>query len=314
MFYAGDFMSEKFSRFALRLVTGALLTSLITFAASTSLSIERNKKENDSTTDSTDLLASPTSATQTSARSRFTGTFYYRNMFAKSSFNDLTGAPTVFSFGQLGYRLTSSKTVLVRQEVNYQYWGDTKNPQKLSPSDIFFAYTDSDLAPLKYDYKLTGSFRLYLPTGDASRFVTKQNGGAMAWFILSKSSGKFDWDFHLFNIYYNETQNSYVDSTGTVQPNALYEIDPAFDIAYNINPHFAITGWLQSENITNKPVDGLVRDQRHFIIEPGVVFHPVKDVSIAATYFDYMDTSTISAAHPFMDKDCQYRLTFIGTL
>jgi hypothetical protein len=307
-------MSEKSSRFASRLVASALVIGLVTLTASTSFSIERNKKENDSTTDSTDSLASPTTEPQTSALSRFTGTFYYRNMFTKSSFNDLTGSPTVFAFGQVGYRLTSSKTVLVRQELNYQYWGDTKNPQKLSPSDIFIAYTDSDLAPLKYDYKLTGSFRLYFPTGDASRFVTKQNGGAMAWFILSKSSGKFDWDFHLFNIYYNETQNSYVDSTGANQANSLYEIDPAFDIAYHINPHWAITGWLQSENITNKPVDGLVRDLRHFIIEPGVVFHPVKNVSIAATYFDYMDTSTISSAHPFMDKDCQYRLTFIGTL
>ena len=307
-------MSEKFSRFVPHLVISALLIGLITFAASTSFSIERNKKENDSTTDSTDSLVSPTAEPPTSTLSRFTGLFYYRNMFNKSSFNDLTGAPTVFAFGQAGYRLTNTKTVLVRQELNYQYWGDTKYPQKLSPSDIFIAYTDSDLAPLKYDYKLTGSFRLYLPTGDASRFMTKQNGGAMAWFILSKSAGKLDWDFHLFNIYYNETQNSYVDPTGAVQPNALYEIDPAFDFAYNINPHFAITGWLQSENITNKPVDGLVRDLRHFIIEPGIVFHPVKDISIAATYFDYMDTSTISTSRPFMDKDCQYRLTFIGKL
>ena len=312
-------MSTKFPHFAL----GMALIAALSFAKPSAAAAAHNKKENDSTTDASSSLVAPTGETTAPElpnsptppkKNKFTGTFYYRNQITKSSINDLTGSPTVFGFGQAGYRLAPTKTVLVRQEFSYQYWGDTKNPQKLSPSDLFLAYTDSNLAPLKYDYNLTGSFRLYLPTGDASRFITKQNGGAMAWFILSKSVGKLDWDFHLFNIYYNETQNSYADPTGKLQPNAIYEIDPAFDYAYNITPHWAITGWLQAENITNMPVDGQVRDLRHFIIEPGVVFHPVKDVSIAFTYFDYIDTSTPSAMSFFGDKDCQYRVTFIGTL
>jgi hypothetical protein len=306
-------MLNKFPGF----IIGIALATVLISAPSISASAASNKKENDSTTDATTSLTNPTGETPvaaTSPKSPWTGTFYYRNQIPKKIINNLTGAPTVFAFGQVGYHLTATKTVAIRQELNYQYSGDSRHPQKLTANDLFIAYVDSNLIPLKDDYSFTGVFRLYFPTGDASRFQTKQNGSEMAWFILSKSVGNLDWDVHLFNIYYNQTQNSYNDEKGATQSNPIYEIDPAFDVSYKLLPKLSISGWLQSENITNLPVDGQVRDLRHWIIEPGFVYHPIKNISISATYFDYIDTSTNSQIQLFADRDCQYRLTFIGTL
>ena len=246
--------------------------------------------------------------------------FYTRTDVKKSLISDSTGSPTSFNFVGTGYNLTESKSIIVRQEFNYDF-------PKLGVSgkgklkDIFVGFNNTALASFAGDGTVSSSSRIYLPTGEDSRFVTKTNGQLVEWLTASKPLGKFDLGIHLIGSYLNQTQDYYDvpdAKTGTMKPTANldFEVEQFTMLTYNFNEKFAVYQLAGLDSTWLKPLPGARALRAHFIeTETGVMFKPTKVLTTALSFFNYAPTNNAEGGFAmYRDADSIYRFTLTAAI
>jgi hypothetical protein len=241
-------------------------------------------------------------------------TAYTRTDVRKANLSNRTGAVNSLNFLQAGYSVAEGKSVAVRQEFSYTFPKATTNG-KATMRDTFVAFTDGKLAKFPGDVNLTGMMRVYLPTGETSRFITKQNGALMGILVSSKPLGKFDIGYGIAGIYFNQSQNTYVSPAGTVAPNADFEFDHWASLSYNFSPKLTLNQDVGTDNLWSRPgPNGVVRS--HYLsLETTLSYQAMKQLSISGSVGN--STNIFDSPKPFAlyrDDETTYRLALTASM
>ena len=244
--------------------------------------------------------------------------FYSRTDVKRALIADSTGSPTSFNFVGAGYNLSDTKSLIVRQEFNYDYpkLGAAGKPKT---RDLYFGFNNTTLATFMGDGSVSSSSRVYLPTGEDSRYLTKQNGQIVEWLTASKPLGRFNLDVHLIGTYANQTQDSYVDTTSDKPKTTAtldYEVEQFSILTYNFSDRFAVYQVLGLDSLVMRPLPGDRALRSHFTeSETGGTFKPNKTLSLTVSYFNYAPTNNADGGFAlYRDSDSIYRFTVVAAI
>ena len=243
----------------------------------------------------------------------FTLTLMNETEFNKSSITDKDVDTTGLNRVQLGYKLTDTKLLSVREDFTFSL-KQNENPDRKSNdghiNDPFIAYTDTKLAVLPGDWTLTMQARYYIPIGESDRFVSKALGSDALLLIFDKSVGKFDYEIFLLGQYYNNTQDYSYTGAGVAKANRDWTAYPAYgEVAYNINEKVSVMhdSALVTEAFRSAPgVD--YKRKNTFYNETYLSFSPTKTLTLMASIEDDAVLESNNAVRMYQDADILYNL------
>jgi hypothetical protein len=197
-------------------------------------------------------------AASDAAKKRFVkGEFSTYTTLGVSAYKDKSAAPESDNFIGLKLNVGEAQNVNLRQGFLYNYAFEDQ-PAKATVKDFMVGYTNANIAKFGKDDagSVTGIFRVYLPTGESSRFVTKTAGSLYTWWITSYSLGKVDLSAHFIGSWYNQTQDSYLDSKGNAKANNDLYYLPFVNMDWNISDKITFSQSFGSENMIYRPLPG----------------------------------------------------------
>ncbi len=222
-------------------------------------------------------------------KSPFGFTFYTRADAGDSSIQK--GVPVVTGINRfyLKYKLDDTQQVQARGVVTYDY-ANAERQGAAHIGDTYLAYTNSKVATLPADLNLTFEGRFYAPTGERSRFITKQSGAAYTLVTLGRSFGKFNaswWGdfFYNFNTI-DAFESDVVDPTTKavtkkLNANDHYLWSQYLEFGYEITPKFSIYHDIGTQNTTKRSFAGTpVQREDAFYNETYIVVSPFEKVSL----------------------------------
>ncbi|MES2964082.1 MAG: hypothetical protein V4760_09350 [Bdellovibrionota bacterium] len=145
----------------------------------------------------------------------------------------------------------AGKSVGIRQIFTADYMTDA-DQQKNSDLRVGRAYlhlTDPKLFALDNGVEGTGIVRLYLPTSEDDRFVSKGTGAVRLVLITAKSIGKWDFDTTILGQAYGNSQDTFIDRYGKKKNNAEAYLYPSINAGYNFSDKTSLTQSFGTENI-----------------------------------------------------------------
>jgi hypothetical protein len=173
--------------------------------------------------------------------------FYTSTETAMSSVTKREGISTTSNYVGVKGKI-AGKSVGVRQIFTADYMSDDKKSD-VRVGRAYLHLTDPKLFALSNGVEGTGIVRLYLPTSEDDRFVTKGTGAVRLYLITAKSIGKWDFDVTLIGQAYGNSQDTYVDRTGATKNNTQYYGYPSVNAGYNFTDTLSLAQSFGSENI-----------------------------------------------------------------
>ena len=233
---------------------------------------------------------------------------------------DKTLAPTTLNYIQGKYILNESQSIRVRQEFTYAFPKQKANGEQVAGEakmlDTFIGFNDTKLATLPGDINLTGIFRVYLPTGEATRFVYKTNGMFLGWFILGKEFGKLELNAHMLGLYANNTQETYIDASGAVKPNDVAEIYPFGEVVYNFSDKLNLAQTAGFDNYVRTQPAGMGKQhEENLVLETTLTYKPVKALSAGLSILNNANVWDSSKQFSvYRSDETSYRLILTASL
>jgi hypothetical protein len=247
------------------------------------------------------------------------GEFYNFTTISASDFKDKSGAPESANYLGVKKVLSASQSVSVRQPFSYAF---PKTGQKgvAKVKDLYVSYTNSKVATFGQNDagNVTGIGRVYLPTGEASRFENKTNGSLFTWWITTYSIGKVDLALHAYGSWVNNTQNTYLKEnadTHAMEPSANldYTYTPFAEVDWNISDKLVFSQSVGTDNAIYRPLaSGKVREIHNFSAMTAVTYSPIPAIGLTVGISD--DISIKAPKHPFkLLRDDEITYLFLMT-
>lgn len=247
------------------------------------------------------------------------GEFYNFTTISASDFKDKSGAPESANYVGVKKVLSAGQSVSVRQPFSYAF---PKTGQKgvAKVKDMYVSYTNSKVATFgKNDAgNITGIGRIYLPTGETSRFENKANGSLFTWWITTYSIGKVDLALHAYGSWVNNTQNTYLKEnadTHAMEPSANldYTYTPFAEVDWNISDKLVFSQSVGTDNAIYRPLaSGKVKEVHNFSAMTAVTYSPIPEIGLTVGISD--DISIKAPKHPFkLLRDDEITYLFLMT-
>lgn len=224
--------------------------------------------------------------------------------------------PVASNYTYLGvnYRFKPSQYLAVRVPFSY-YVPKFEGDSRFEMEDVYLNYWHADLAEIGKSTNLSGMIRLYLPTGEDSRFVDKRNGAVRATLMTSTDFAKgWNLNYLAYGQYNNHTQETFQIGVRT-----FANIDRTFvqgaTLGYDINEKWSAS---QLAGTTHNFAETGDRygDTEHFLNLVSTVYYQVTpDVSASIAFHD--DVEMGDDLRPFrllMDEDITYIFSIAATL
>lgn len=269
-------------------------------------------------TPETTSTANLAKAIEAAAPRRWFGEFYSETYTSKTDFENGHGTPRLDSYAGVKYDFGNSRALSVRQ--NFDYTGALgSGAGDFHIQDLAINYTDGKLATFAGDGAIIFIGRLYLPTGENSRNITKREGAERAYFLAAKSFGKLDLTYVLMGQVANWTQDSYqsVDAKGVVtdNQNKWLAMVNEVDVFYNITPKVAVGFLVGDDYYRNRPVAGQYDVASDVYLQPTLQLTPFKDVVLQAAIYDNPNIYNPKVDFAFMrDEDLSVYFNLAATL
>lgn len=232
--------------------------------------------------------------------------FYTETFLDMANVKEGTGTPTLSSFGGMKYDFGNARSLSVRQNFTYKSAGsagiDTRGGGEFHVEDIALNYTDGKLATILGDGAVIFIGRVYLPTGETSRFLTHNNGQARAYFIETKTLGK--WELTLVQLarYFNWTQDSYFKD-GKEAQNTEGSLSAEFDAFYNFNSVLSAGFIAGYDKVLKRPLANNDILDEDFYIQPTLQVVPTKGVTAQVYLYNEMNTRNPSHAFALLREE-----------
>jgi hypothetical protein len=165
--------------------------------------------------------------------------------------------------------------------VDYSWSSDPAKASEAHVGDTYLQYLNSKLAQFGETGSLTAILRLYAPTGERSRFITKTRGSLYAALSAGASVGHFDVSYNVIGTVYNQSQNYYFTDNGPMQTAAATFTQYAEGV-YNISDKWSIT---QDLGTSGAYMNALPEDTMH-----------ARHKFVSYSYLNYQPTSKVLLA------------------
>ena len=273
----------------------------------------------------TTSASGPTEGTNTAQMSTvvkkrpFKVDFFTRTSISAVDLLNQQNSPGTSNYLQVKVPLSDTKSVSVRQEFTYKLpkqglEGDTAKG-KGTVNDVFLGYTDSKLATFMGDGQVIGLGRVYLPTGESSRYVTKRKGMLLGELIASKPVSKFDLSYGVVGIYFNQSQNS-IGEGEKLKALEDYELDHFVEASYNVTPKISIAQVIETDHVWNRSVDslgGVTRDES-FVSETYATLQAIQNLTF---YLSVLNVIPLRNAERdfamFRQEELSYRAAMLAS-
>ncbi len=224
-----------------------------------------------------------------------------------------TGTPQLDSFAGVKYDFGNARSFSVRQNFSFVSPGsgatattsaqDTRSNGEFHIGDIALNYADGKLATILGDGALILIARQYLPTGEASRFFTKQAGQTRLYLIESKSFGKWDLSLVQAGRYYENTQDSFFNISGKETQNRESIASVEFDAFYNLNSVVSMGFIAGYDRMTLRPLADKDTRAEDFYIQPTLQVVPARGVVAQLYLYDELNTRTPERDHALLREE-----------
>ena len=242
---------------------------------------------------------------QESSPRRVFGEFYTETNEATTDIEAGKGTPKFNSYAGVKYDLGNARAFSVRQGFSYDSAGgggtDTRSLGGLHINDTMLNYTDGKLASILGDGSVILIGRVYLPTGETSRFVTHQQGKERLYLIETKSFGKVDLTLVQLGKAFNWTQDQYF-AGGKTKSSPTAALTGEFDAFYNFTPVVSVGaiagydhGWFRPGGYDTQTAD--------VYIQPTVQVIPSKGVTAQVYLYNQVEIRNPTNKFAFMRDD-----------
>lgn len=219
-----------------------------------------------------------------------------------------------YTYVGANYRFKPSQYLAFRVPFSY-YVPKFGGESRFEMEDVYLNYWHADLREIGKSTNLSGMLRVYLPTGEDSRFVDKRNGALRASLMTSTDFGKgYNLSYLAYAQFNNHTQETFMLGDRT-----FANIDRTYvqgaTLGYDINSKWSIS---QLAGTTHNYAETGDRygDTEHFLNLVSSVFYQITpDVSASLAFHD--DVEIGDDLRPFrlgMDEDITYILSVAATL
>lgn len=263
--------------------------------------------------------ASLSEATKEVKERKVKGEYLSDNTISALDFKNSQNAPESANYLGVKYALSGTQSIGLRQQFLYN-WPKVGTKGEGHIEDLYLNHTNTKVATFGGDKGAIQNInRLYFPTGETSRFVTKNRGTALTWWIASYSLGKFDFGFHTLGYYYNWSQDSFTTTTpeGQVKEvaNTNYRLFYFPEVTYNVTDKLSLTLDVGLDNRWLRPVNGSYgRKQAYY----GYVSASYQFVSqLALTVYVQNDVNVYDPQQDFAfyrDDETTYGLVLSGSI
>ena len=133
------------------------------------------------------------------------------------------------------------------QKIGIRQYFNLAMPENAASNDFKMASTAlrwmaNDFVKPNDNLGLSTEFRAYLPTSEAARFETKENGSLRNYLFLVQKLGKFEVSGNLLSQWYSQNQDfKEPDAKGVRKPNKESYIVPYAEAAYSISESLTVT-------------------------------------------------------------------------
>lgn len=188
------------------------------------------------------------------------------------------------------------------------FYATEKAPARWQVNDGRIQLLDSNIATLPGDVTIDGFIRVYVPTGETTRFLTKRYTGVYGNVNANKSFGKLGLSYSFLAMYYVNSQDYYLNAKNEPKANIDYILEHYIGTTYQISPKLSASAQMGIVDITYRgiPVKGVARATSLYS-EAGVSFKPIKNVSIGASIFNDAAFEPNNDFKYFADNETYYR-------
>ncbi len=237
---------------------------------------------------STSTASLPTAIENASPRTVF-GELYTETYYQMTDLENGSGSPQLDSYAGLKFDLGNGRSASVRQNFDYKGITATDGANNFHVQDIALNYADGKFATILGDGSLTFIARVYLPTGENSRFLTGNAGAERLYLVGSKSYGKMDLSYVVMGQYTNTTKDSFFRNGAEVQNRYGYGVHE-FDAFYNVTEKFAVGALVGQEFKFLRALGGSRTFNSDIYIQPTLQYSPIKGLTFQAALYNEINT------------------------
>lgn len=221
-----------------------------------------------------------------------------------------------YTYVGVNYRFKPSQYLAVRLPFSY-YMPKFEGQSRFETEDAYLNYWHADLATFKNlkDTSLSGMVRLYLPTGEDSRYLDKRNGAVRGTLMTSTDfANRWNLNYLVYGQYNNHTQETYVldgrkwaniDRTLVQGATVSYELDEKWSLSQLVG---TTSNWAETGDRYG--------DTEHFLNAVSSVFYQINS-GVSASLAFHNDVEIGDELRPFrlgMDEDITYIFSIAATL
>jgi hypothetical protein len=227
-------------------------------------------------------------AIQDAAPRKWFGEFYTETSENVTDTEHLRGTPKLSSYGGVKYDFGNARSMSVRQNFHYDST-DERGFGNFHVDDLAINYADGKLATFANDGTVILIGRIYLPTGETSRYISHQDGKARLYLFETKSFGKLDLTLVQLGQYFNWTQDSYF-AGGEDNQSAVLAGTGEFDAFYNFTPAVSVGIAAGADAALLRPLAGHSNRSDDVYIQPTLQIIPMKKVTAQIYLYNEIDT------------------------
>jgi len=205
------------------------------------------------------------------------------------------------------YAINDRLTLSYTQEFQ-NYYARSGADARWQMNDGRLQLLDSNIATLPGDVTIDGFIRVYIPTGESTRFITKRHTALYGNLNANKSFGQLDLSYSFLTYYVVNSQDYFLTPTGAPKANVDYILEHYLSSSYRIAPQLSASAQVGIIDITYRgiPVKGVERATSLYS-EAGVTYRPVKNISIGASVFNDAAFQPNNDFKFFADNETYYR-------
>lgn len=181
------------------------------------------------------------------------GEFVIESVVGVSDFKNREGSTSASGYLGVKLVLSGSETLSARQQYSFDY---PKEGEAFRPTteDVLLNYVKSGLFQFGKGGTVTLLGRIYLPTGEVSRYETKHHGRVSPYLIVSYPlSPVLSLDYHFVPTWINNTRNGYLRD-GELQANTDYSLTQFGSLNYAPGKYWLLSQAVGTTNRWLRPV------------------------------------------------------------
>ena len=239
-----------------------------------------------------------TSIQPTNAR-RFKGEILNWTTMTVSDAKNGDGSASAYNYVGLKYTISETQSVAIRQPFTVDHDFEKRDSSgsvvkesqtKAHVSDLYVNYAQKRIATFLDDGDVSGGFRVYAPTGEASRLKDTMGAFNLRAIVSKPLSPKVTLTYNFFPTWYNQTKDSYITASGTEAATANWGLFHYAGMDWQFSKYVSFSQALGTSDAWYRPLNGVAKQTHAAYIDSSLAISAIDNVDVSVGLSNEIDT------------------------